>query len=412
MLSSTSPLPAPAVSAPAAPTAPEYHVGLGRLRGFLILLVVVHHAILAYYPWVPPASSSLLEPTRLWEAFPVRDAARWTGWAFVAGFDDTFFMAALFLVSGLFVWPSLKRRGAAAFGRHRLVRLGLGFAGFALVFAPLAYYPAYLQTTAVHHGLAGYFRQWTALGQWPAGPGWFLWVLLALDLAAALLYVAAAPGLERAAIRCRRWMGSSPASFLLLVLCSAIAYVPMARHFGPLGWSSWGPFTVQTSRVLHYAVYFFAGVALGAAGLDHTLLAPRGSLQRQWPWWVAIASVSFLTSTAVTLATVLRPSANPLWALAASAAFSVSCAAITFAAAAICLRFGRGGSPLAASLCASAFGIYLLHYPIVSWTQYAAQSLVASGLTKGLLVAAFSVLATWAIVATAARRRRAFSRSN
>src|SRR5215467_13007348 len=43
-------------------------------------------------------------------------------------FNDTFFMALMFLLSGLFVWPSLERKGSARFLRDRTLRLGVPFA--------------------------------------------------------------------------------------------------------------------------------------------------------------------------------------------------------------------------------------------------------------------------------------------
>ena len=33
---------------------PHYNYALGYLRGFLVLLVVAHHAMLAYHPFAPP----------------------------------------------------------------------------------------------------------------------------------------------------------------------------------------------------------------------------------------------------------------------------------------------------------------------------------------------------------------------
>jgi hypothetical protein len=41
--------------------------------------------------------------------------------------------------------------------------------------ALLAYYPAYLQTTA-RATSGGFWEQWTSLGVWYSGPVWFVWV--------------------------------------------------------------------------------------------------------------------------------------------------------------------------------------------------------------------------------------------
>src|SRR5687768_5239685 len=167
---------------------PERNAPLGALRTFLTLLVVAHHALLAYHPFAPPPPESLVSQPRMWRAFPIVDSQRWAAASLLVGFNDTFFMSLMFLVSGVFAWPSLTRKGAGTFLRDRLLKLGLPFVVSAALFAPLAYYPTFLSL-----GPQGvpFSRQWLSLGQWPAGPAWFLWVLLAFGLLASLLYAVA-----------------------------------------------------------------------------------------------------------------------------------------------------------------------------------------------------------------------------
>ena len=49
--------------------------------------------------------------------------------------------------------------------------------------------------------------------------------------------------------------------------------------------------SVQFCRPLLYAVYFFAGVGLGAAGIDRGLVAADGVLARRWNYGSASALV-------------------------------------------------------------------------------------------------------------------------
>src|SRR5262249_31687943 len=70
---------------------------------------------------------------------PIVDSQRWAGFDILAIFDDTFFMALMFLLSGLFVWPSLERKGSARFLRDRILRLGVPFAVAAGSLMPLAF---------------------------------------------------------------------------------------------------------------------------------------------------------------------------------------------------------------------------------------------------------------------------------
>src|SRR5262249_29943873 len=54
-----------------APPGKERMNAIGRLRNFVVLLVVAHHAVLAYNPFAPPAPRSLADWPPLWRAFPV-----------------------------------------------------------------------------------------------------------------------------------------------------------------------------------------------------------------------------------------------------------------------------------------------------------------------------------------------------
>src|SRR5579883_797386 len=85
-------------------TAPLRITALDRARTFITLLVVLHHSVLNY------------------TYFGTGDRARWLGFDLVVLFNDSFFMACMFLISGLFVRDSLARRGAADFVRHRAFR--------------------------------------------------------------------------------------------------------------------------------------------------------------------------------------------------------------------------------------------------------------------------------------------------
>jgi fucose 4-O-acetylase-like acetyltransferase len=63
-------------------------------------------------------------------------------WAIFNAFNDGFFMALMFFISGLFVWASLRRRGAGPFIRERVIRLGVPFIVAALLIATVAYFPS------------------------------------------------------------------------------------------------------------------------------------------------------------------------------------------------------------------------------------------------------------------------------
>ena len=116
---------------------------LSYLRAFVTLLVVAHHSGLAYTMFKMPRMPSFTTLPILWTAYPVIDKGGWPGFDLFVGWNDIFFMALMFFLSGLFVWPSLRQRGAGAFLLRHFIRLGLPFIVAAGVVAPLAYYPAY-----------------------------------------------------------------------------------------------------------------------------------------------------------------------------------------------------------------------------------------------------------------------------
>src|SRR6185295_7626191 len=113
---------------------------VGYLRAFITVLVVLHHAVLAYHPFAPAPGTSFLAEPRLWLIFPVSDSAKTGAALLITGFNDVFFMSLMFLVSGLFVWHSLMRKSAASFLRDRGRRLGVPFLVSVLVLAPAAYF--------------------------------------------------------------------------------------------------------------------------------------------------------------------------------------------------------------------------------------------------------------------------------
>src|SRR5215831_3625855 len=156
-----------------------YSIAIGYLRAAMIVGVVAVHSVLAYCSFAP---QQIPFGTRsgLWRAYPIVDSQRWAGFDPIVGFTDSFGMSLLFFLSGLFVWNSLQRKGIARFGRDRATRLGLPFAVAVAFLAPAAYYPTYL-ATAGGPSLKTFLRQWFSLGEWPAGPAWFIWVLLVFD---------------------------------------------------------------------------------------------------------------------------------------------------------------------------------------------------------------------------------------
>jgi peptidoglycan/LPS O-acetylase OafA/YrhL len=383
-------------AAPALSSEPQrtYNYAMGYLRGFIVVLVVAHHAALAYHPMAPPPPTSLAAVSRWWQAFPVVDSQRGAWAGLFAAFNDNFFMALMFFLSGLFIWDGLKRKGAGGFLRGRLLRLGVPFVAVAAVVAPLAYYPTYLQMPN-HAGFAGYVQQWLSLGNWPAGPGWFIWVLFVFDCVAALLFAVSRRWAEALGGFLAGPQGRPARFFTLLALGSAVLYVPLALVYGGLAWAAFGPFTFQTARILHYLFYFLCGAGIGAWGLHRGPLAPGGKLARRWTLWAIASVIVFLALSAVAIVFLTAHQQSRAWEVSTDLLFAAACATSSLAFMAFFLRFVRGKSTLFTSLSQNSYGIYLLHYAFVSWLQLAIVGVHIPSALKFAIVTAVAVGASW-----------------
>jgi surface polysaccharide O-acyltransferase-like enzyme len=91
-------------------------------------------------------------------------------------------------------------------------------------------------------------------------------------------------------------------------------------------------------------------------------------------------------------------------------AFVVSGLVSSFAALAVFLRFATRPVRMFDALSRDAFGIYLLHYPFVTWLQFGLLGLAWPGAVKGMLVFVGAVLLSWGTVAVYRRVRAAHVR--
>src|SRR5262245_51091383 len=161
-------------------------LSLSNLRSFAITLVVGFHSALAYVVFKPEPLPLATAPYA-WKAFPISDPAAWFGIDILCAFPYVTLMQLMFFLSGLFVWTSLRRKGATTFVMDRLWRLGVPFILGVAVLMPVAHYPVYA-VSALNPSWPDFWQQWLSVPFWHSGPLWFLWVLVAFDLAAAALF--------------------------------------------------------------------------------------------------------------------------------------------------------------------------------------------------------------------------------
>ncbi len=376
-------------------------LALANLRAVVILVVLAFHSVLAYVQFIPVSSAGFDDPPYGWRAFPIIDSHRWFGFDLFCAWQDVYLMSLMFLLSGLFVRPSLARKRNWGFVRDRLRRLGVPFVFGVLVLIPVAVYPAYL-TRGGDPSLTAYWQHYVALPFLPNGQLWFLWQLLALNFVAVGLNWIAPNALRTLG----RWSGEAgkrpSVYFAFLIGASTIAYVPSALVFTPWAWSDSGLLSIQWSRPLLYGVYFFAGVGIGTAGIDVGLVAIDGALARHWKLWLAAAIVSLFVWMGVTSLTMSGPAPLAI-DIAADLCFVVACAAGCVFVIASSLRFGTKRSPILDSLSVNAYSLYLVHYDFVIWLQYALLGFTLFALIKGVIVFSGTVILSWIAVMAVAR---------
>jgi hypothetical protein len=365
-------------------------LALSNMRALVILTVLAFHSVLAYLGSLGSAAFPFDDPPFKWRAFPIVDSHRWYGFDIFCAWQDVYLMSLMFFLSALFTWPSLARKGPGKF-----LRLGVPFAFALIVVMPIALYPAY-RVTAADPSLAAYGRHLLALPFWPNGPMWFLWQLLGLTIVAAGLRRFVPHWVELLG----RWSASAGAHpgryFIGLATASALAYVPLAIAFTPWDWSNHGPFAIQLSRPLHYAVYYFAGLGVGAFGLERGLLAPEGKLARGWAVWLALALTFLLLWMGLTALAMAYSNPGPLGLqIIVDISFALACASGGFFVMAACLRFGAKRSRILDSVANKSFGLYLFHYIFVVWLQYALLGVALFAIAKAMIVFGGTLLLAW-----------------
>ena len=370
-----------------ATTAPVRITAFDRARTFITLLVLLHHSVVNY------------------TYFGSGDRMRWLGFDLIVLFNDSFFMACMFMISGLFVHDGLARRGAANYLGNRAWRLGVPYLVSIFVLMPIAYYPTFLRYHLPGTTDFNFFHFWwhtLTTGPWPSGPAWFLWVLLALDAIAALIWTiapGAIKGLGKPIYALRYRPG---VAFALFMIFSVAVYLPMHLIFSDAAWlEPYGfPLPIQTSRILLYAGYFFFGVGIGAADLRAGLLAENGELAARWKIWLGFAlafygAILFLVYVHHNWVTNFN-APPPSWRTGYGLAFALFSAAMAFAEPAFFLRFAKIPMHLLDAMRPSAYGIFLVHYIFIIYLQYAVFAPALPAFVKFAIVFIGTLSLSWA----------------
>jgi len=191
--------------------------------------------------------------------------------------------------------------------------------------------------------------------------------------------------------------------FVVLTVLFGAAYLPLAVRLNPFAWSAWAPVAFQTSRALHYLVYSFLGMGIGAYGPERGFLARDGKLRRRWWLWCLASLVAFAVGTGVGMAAMTMHLGSRASEIAGDSTFVLFSAASSFAFLALFVRFGGKRSPIFDSRHENAYGIYLVHYAFVSWMQLALLKLDLPAVVKAAMAFAAAGFLSWGTAALIGR---------
>lgn len=363
------------------------NLAIDYLRSSITILVVAHHAALAYNTFSHYDPDHYRKSTA-----PIVDTSRWMPLDWFVGWNDMFFMSLMFLMSGLFVSLSIERKGVGNFLVDRTKRLGIPFVIAVTLLSPLAYYPSWLSSNAVSEGnfLHGFFTN----ENWSGGPAWFLWVLLAF-----CGVVAAAYRLIPNLMRKLSWTAPSARNLVVTFLTvSMLTTVPLRLFILPTTWSSLaGPMAFQTWKILLYFAWFLLGVALGSANMKLSL--SRDNL-RPWPVWFAMGGLTYMAHGLLELRGACFTN-TPEWVMQVIMAtvYSFCCTLTSLAALGLAYSFFRTARPLADSFTENAYGIYIFHYGFVTWIQFYLLTKPLPAALKFLITFSVSLTASWLLTA-------------
>lgn len=308
-------------------------------------------------------------------------------------FLQAFFMAVLFFIAGYFSAASFDRKGFSGFARDRLVRLGLPTLLYMLVIGPLTQY--FLSRT---WGKGGFGHQWlTHLedGEWlsETGPMWFCAVLLLFSL----LY-----GLIRRSGWQERKLSLHGTAIALFVLMMAAATFAV-RILVP---SDAAVLNVHPGDLPQYILMFAAG-AFGHRGDWLAGLAEPGCLR--WGG-LALAPAVPLFGALVLFGGGLNGNTalyaggfNPvsagkcLWE-------ALVCVGMALLLLAVYRRHFNAQGKVARWLSDNAFGVYLIHPPILIGFALLLHMLSLAPIAKMLALTLLAMAGSFAISAWILRK--------
>jgi glucan biosynthesis protein C len=389
-------------------TTKERFLFIDYLRAYMIILVVLEHSLLPYAPHFKKTAY-------------ISDFGGGVFFDIFHYHNDAIMMPFLFLLAGMFVFPSLQRRGFLDFCREKFLRLVVPFVLGIAILVPPQTYPKYLLKTDSSIGYLDYLQNVFFFGGMSASGFWFLYYLFVLTFA--LIFISyLLPGFVAACGRFTTWLIEKPIrGFCVFFLISALILGVSDLIWGPFYWVGFGEvFYVRGSRFLVKIFFFLMGAGIAQAGLTFNK-AFLVHLSESWLKWVLGAcvagacymgySLTYFEEGAYNFDFLLFLHSNESWdmgwpilrehallVLMRTTLLGLFMCSLTVMYFALFYRFLNKESVVWASLAASSFGIYIFHEPIQVWMTYAFYQADVSEYIKFIVTASVALGISWFVV--------------
>lgn len=359
---------------------------IDHLRGFIFILMAVDHGLHAYaYNWKRFWFFRDYEGSTIFDAFYLH--------------DQVIIMPMLFFIFGMFVIPSLLRRGLAGYLKERFFRLGIIYVIGVPLFVPMLSYPRYETFEEPGISYLDYLREvffvnFPSLPQ--AGPYWVVHALLGYTLILLLVYYIVPP-LYRAIASFFQWCVRKPvAGYVTFGLLSTIILFVSDIIWGAPWWINFGwLFSLQASKMVLVLTYFFAGSVLMYSGAlrDEELMTKLASHWQRWLAMYLILAIAYMTYSVQNFENAFNEITRRFamdhggWQAASSDILPIFtefappiflrtllhgflCMTQVLVLLAIFKKFYDHATPMWTSLARNGFGIFIVHDPICVWMQY------------------------------------------
>ncbi len=316
---------------------------LDNLRSFIVLLVVVFHASMAYMPNAP------------WWWY-VLDSQRSPFFDCFVLLNDVFMMPTLFFIAGYFAVRSLTRSGTAHFVRDKIGRLIIPWIIGVVFFAPAVTYFIYVTRSIVPPPYLYYWFHLFFGESYQQAHYWFLGVLALFCLILALFYQQG--WLKLTLLKAAKPSNAFFAGFLLLGTAGFFAVNTVVNDYEWVNVKYL--LIIQPTRLVLYVMYFM----LGIYACRRQWFTSGGYCPRPFIWGAsAIVTGSLFIGSKLVFA-----KNTAVFVMAANAFLhTLFCLCAVFALLGVFHRWVNSRSYLWRRLSANSYAIYFVHqFPVFS----------------------------------------------